>query len=255
MPNVPKIHFKPSKAMPNVYFISDAHLGDGQRAPERELRLESFLESIEDGAELYLLGDIFDVWFEYRTVIPRFHFNILFALKKLSLRNVKVTFITGNHDYWVRDFFSETLGMAVYFEQTEQTIQNKRCFIAHGDGLTGGDWSYRVLKSLLHSRLNIALYRLLHPDIGIRLASWFSRWSRRNDSCKDYGDAYTAFARKKFDVGFELVILGHTHRPQIVREGTSTYINVGDWIRTFTYGKLEGGKLTLEQWHRRPSLL
>jgi len=231
-----------------VFFISDAHLGDGQDNRRRENRLLAFLESIEKGSELFLLGDLFDVWFEYNTVIPKNYFNTLYALKKLALKGVRISFITGNHDFWVQDFFTSTLNITLYTGWADVKLRDFRCFIAHGDGLTGREATYRLVKKILRNPLNVGLYRLIHPDIGIPLASWFSRWSRKNPSRRHNDEAYMDFARRKFSDGFDYVILGHTHRPQEFREGSHTYLNIGDWMNTFTYGKLENGRLTLEKW-------
>ncbi len=236
--------------MSPVYFISDAHLGS--QCPHadagRETQLLRFFESIEDSSHLFILGDLFDVWFEYRNVLPKAHFGILFGLKKLSERNVRISFLPGNHDFWIQNFFSDCLGMEVHRDSVSLEIQGLRIFAGHGDGLASGDGSYRALKTILRNPFHIRLYRCIHPDIGIPLAAFFSKLSRKNPPKFDFEEDYLNFARMRFAEGFDGVILGHTHLPREYRENGHTYVNTGDWIQHFTYARLENGKLTLEHW-------
>jgi UDP-2,3-diacylglucosamine hydrolase len=238
--------------MRTIFFISDAHLGSGENSDkqtEKEL-LDFFHYVNKQGDELYIVGDLFDFWFEYRSVIPRHYFNILSALKSLVADGIKIGFITGNHDFWVDDFFREDLGICIYKNPLKLKIDGHMLYLAHGDGLAKKDTGYRLLKKVLRHPLNIRLYRLLHPDIAFRLAHFFSRTSRNYKELKDVDEEYIQYARSLFHEGFDFVILAHTHRPQIYREGKQTYINTGDWLYHFTYAKLEKGRLSLEYWKK-----
>jgi len=236
-----------------MFFISDAHLGSKKNKTEkqREEHLLDFLKYVEKKAtDLFIVGDLFDFWFDYTSVIPRRYFSVLVALKQLTESGVKVEYLTGNHDFWVDSFFEEELNIRVHREPLDITIDGKRFFISHGDGLVKKDVGYRLLKKILRYPLNVKLYRLLHPDLGFAMADFFSRLSRNYREPKDKDSEYIQYARERFAEGFDDVILAHTHRAQELHEGNKTYINIGDWISSFTYGKFEKGRLSLEKWVR-----
>jgi UDP-2,3-diacylglucosamine hydrolase len=237
--------------MSTIYFISDAHLGfDKNRIDKiQEKRLLDFLEFIrKNGTTLFIVGDLFDFWFEYRYVIPSQYFKILASLKKCTSDGVKIEYLTGNHDFCVNDFFKDELGISVYNKPYTTTIGGKKYFISHGDGILKNDTGYKILKKILRLSINIRLYRLLHPDIGFALAGFFSRLSRDHRLIKDNDEEYISFVKTLFADGYDGVVMGHTHRPMEYRENNHTYINIGDWIRWFSYGKLENGQLSLEYW-------
>jgi len=243
--------------MSRIFFISDAHLGLKKNKEQQEKYLLNFFEYVESKADsLYILGDLFDFWFEYRSVIPRRYWPVLCALKKLVDHGVKLTYVTGNHDFWMGNFFQDELGVQVYDEPLKIQIDEKRFYIAHGDGLTKKDVGYRILKKVLRHPMNIRLYRLLHPDVGFAIASFFSRLSRNCREVKNRDVEYIQFAKNRFSEGFDFVILAHTHRPQEFRENDQTYINTGDWMHYFTYGKFEKGRLKLKYWlkEKKPDL-
>ena len=237
--------------MGRFYFISDAHLGLQDDKTERQ-RISSLLDFLTYAGEhadgLYIVGDLFDFWFEYASVTPRRYFPIIFALKELVNKGIPVEYITGNHDFGMDSFFEEDLGIRIHKEPLNTTLDGKRAYISHGDGLAKKDVGYRFLKKVLRNRINIALYRLLHPDIGFRLALFCSKLSRNHLAIENKDEEYIQYARAKFADGFERVILAHTHRPQEYRENGFTYINTGDWMHFFSYGKLEGGQLSIEYW-------
>ncbi len=237
--------------MKSTYFISDAHLGGDNHSVEkrREKLLLDFLQYIEQkGEALFIIGDLFDFWFEYRTVIPRRYFNVLFALKVLTDRGVEIHYVTGNHDFWMDTFFPEDLHIQIHNNPLDIQIEGKRFHIAHGDGLARGDVKYRLLKKILRYPFHIRLYRILHPDLGFTLADFCSRLSRNRRKNKDRDEEYINYAQSRFLEGFDAVVMGHTHSPQEYIELNKTYINTGDWMTHFTYGKLEKGRLTLEHW-------
>lgn len=238
-----------------LYFISDIHLGLGAREQERkkEDRLLSFLKAILPSAgKLFIVGDLFDFWFEYRTVVPKGFHRTLSALQDLTDHGVAVEYLAGNHDYWIGDFFAAELGMTLRFEPYEADLQGKRVYLHHGDGLAKNDLGYRMIKPILRNRWSIRAYRMLHPDFGVRLARGSSRTSRSYTSNKDYGEeeeGMLAFARKKILDGMDIVVMGHRHKPRITPVENGTYVNLGDWINFFTYGEMTQGQMSLNTWN------
>lgn len=239
----------------SIYFISDAHLGVDS-PPEEEAKQElliSFLEAIVHRAEkLYIVGDLFDFWFEYRTVIPNRHHKILGALSDLVEAGTRVVYVAGNHDFWIGSFLTGELGLEVSTEPISTVEQGLKLFIAHGDGLAKKrDVGYRILRKILRNPINVWLFRAVHPDIGIPCAKFFSGLSRRNAQGKDlnaYSEECRQAAISKLAEGFDAVIIAHTHQSTLEGVGGKIYLNIGDWMKSFTYGKLNGGKLTLERW-------
>ncbi len=236
-----------------AYFISDAHLGLGDREGEKakENHLLDFLEHCLPSAEaLFVLGDLFDFWFEYKTVIPKGFHRTLTALQKYTDAGIPVHYLAGNHDYWMDDFFRTELGMAVYFKPFETMVSGKRVFLHHGDGLAQNDLGYRLIKPVLRNRVSRAMYRWVHPDIGVPLARRSSRASRDYTSEKDYGevDGMREFAAGKIRSGVDIVVMGHTHTPLLQPIGGGTFVNLGDWITHHTYGELSGGTMKLNTW-------
>lgn len=237
-----------------VFFISDVHLGLGERQEERqkESRLLEFLSWIlPQTDQLCIVGDLFDFWFEYRTVIPKGYHRTLAALQAFTDRGIPVHYIAGNHDFWMGDFFQEELGIRLYLEPCALELDGKQVFLHHGDGLAPRDLGYRMIKPVLRNRLAIRMYRLLHPDIGIWLARRSSRTSRNYTSHKDYGEeeGLAQFAAQKIRGGMDIVVMGHRHRPHLEMIGGGTYVNLGDWITYQTYAVLTGGAIRLETWN------
>ncbi len=239
--------------MGKVYFISDAHLGLGSRDEERakEDRLLRFLARVEsDGSHLFIVGDLFDAWIEYRTVVPKGFHRLLAKLDELVGRGIEVHYLAGNHDFWMRDFFERELGIIVHREAFHMTVNGKRIFLHHGDGLSRNDAGYRLLRLILRNRLSIWLYSWLHPDIGIALARSSSKTSRTYTVGKQYGttDGMAEFAEKKLREGFDIVVMGHRHKPARREFGGGTYVNLGDWIANNTYAELDGDRIELKEW-------
>ena len=237
----------------SVFFISDAHLGvdRADREGARTARLHSFLDSLPGrAASLYIVGDLFDFWFEYRTAIPRRHFHTLAALARLRAAGVDVAYLSGNHDFWLGTFFRDTLGIRTIDGPTVVEAQGRRLWVHHGDGLMGGDLGYRVLRGVLRSRAGIALYGCLHPDLGIPLAHVVSRWSRhsRGDGELQPERLWREIAAPRFAEGYDGVLVGHFHHAYERREPGQEFFLLGDWIERFTYAELSGGKLSLKVW-------
>lgn len=239
--------------MSRAFFISDAHLGLGTKEEEheKERRLLQFLLHINGRAShLFIVGDLFDAWLEYRTVIPKGYHRLFTALEDLTHAGVQVHYLAGNHDYWMGSYFRDYLGVQTHFDPFEASIDQKKFYIHHGDGLTGKDVGYRILKKILRNPLSIWLYSWLHPDIGIALAKLTSRKSRHHTSQKDFGaeDGLQQFAAKRIAEGLDFVVMGHRHKPIAVPLDRGLYVNLGDWISNFTYAEFSDGRLSLKTW-------
>lgn len=235
-----------------LYLISDAHLGAGDAALEdRKIRMLAslFRRVAAEKAELVVLGDMFDFWFEYRTVVQSEHLEAIRLLEGLVVNGCRVSMVAGNHDFWLGDFVRRRLGIVVHMDSLVLEQEGRRFFLAHGDGLGPGDAGYKVLKAVLRCPASVRLYRMIHPDLGIPLAKWFSQISRNhftNGRCRD-GDPLRRAAAEKFSQGYDAVVFGHVHLPELREEHGKTYCNLGDFITHFTYGRLKDGRLTLER--------
>jgi len=224
------------------FFFSDVHLGLGTReaSRDRERAVVRFLEMVGSvGAEtLFIVGDLFDYWFEYRAVVPREFVRTLAAIADLVEGGVRVEYIIGNHDFGHRDFFRDELGVHVHHDDIERTLSGRRCYIAHGDGKAFNDTGYLILKKVLRAPLSNALFRIVHPDIGIGVAMSASRRSRDHTNRKNYqgvvpgeSDGLYVFAEQKIvEEGFDLVVMGHTHTPRRDDFPGGTYVNLGSWL-------------------------
>lgn len=240
--------------MKKIFFFSDVHLGlhDKQIEKEKEQRVLSFLTHVEkNGEELFILGDLFDYWFEYKNVIPRGYHNIIAKLSSLVERNVTIHYVAGNHDFWLKDFFPQELGIPVYKDPISIERRGKKFYLHHGDGLALNDTGYRILKKILRSPISIFLYSLVHPDWTAPIARGSSKTSRKYTGNKDFGetDGMIQFAEKKIDEGFDFVIMGHRHQPHDQNIDKGRYINLGDWITYNTYAEFDGKKLLLKEWN------
>jgi UDP-2,3-diacylglucosamine hydrolase len=237
----------------SVFFVSDAHLGvdDAEQEAARTARLHDFLNSLPGrAASLYIMGDLFDFWFEYATAIPRRHFATLAVLAKLREAGVDVAYMNGNHDFWLGTFFRDTLGLRTLDGPVTVEAQGRRLWLHHGDGLVGGDLGYKVLRRVLRAPLSIALYRLLHPDFGIPLAHAVSRWSRHSRGIGELrpDPLWREIAEPAFRSGHDAAIIGHFHHAYERREPGREFFVLGDWIERFTYLELAGGRLELRTW-------
>lgn len=230
------------------YFVSDAHIGGS--SPEAEERLFRFLESLRGKAEsLYILGDLFEFWFEYGRAIPKPGFRALAELAELRRTGTRIGYLKGNHDFWFKDFWLRELG-AVAADELDVTLDGKRVFLAHGDTLDRAIVP-RVFRILMRSRLDGWLYSLLHPDIGIGLALAVARFSRVKGVKPSLLEDMARYAGGKLASGFDIVIMGHSHLPEFKQLGNGVYLNVGDWMTHFTYGVIRDGVPSLEVFEER----
>jgi len=238
----------------SIFFISDVHLGEN--FPEREKlklrKLTSFLQMVaEKGQQLFIVGDLFDFWFEYKHAIPKDNFQIILQLANLHKQGIQLNYISGNHDHWMGDFLSREAGFRIFKDQTDVVIDDKKVHIIHGDGLAKNDGGYRILKRILRNRLNIFLYRLIPPDIGIPLAKYVSGKSRGHTQKRpreDFLDDYRNYGHSKLQAGFDAVIMAHTHVPEEIAYPEGLYLNTGDWIENFSYVEYSDGRFILKKW-------
>jgi UDP-2,3-diacylglucosamine hydrolase len=233
-----------------VYFISDVHLGVSDADTERR-KLDALLKLLAEihrsGGTLYIVGDLFDFWYEYRAVVPRGYHRLYSALEDLPKAGVEVTYLAGNHDFAIGSFFSDELGVRVLRDDLCFEADGKSFYVYHGDGLAANDGGYRALKRVLRSPLAQWGFRLLHPDFGFALARRFSHSSRDYTSGKDYGekDGMRLEAIRRFKNGTDIVIMGHRHLPRREELDGGIYVNLGDWIHHFTYAVYRDGDIAL----------
>jgi UDP-2,3-diacylglucosamine hydrolase len=202
------------------------------------------------------MGDLFDVWIEYRRVVPKGFVRVLGKLAELTDSGIPIYFFVGNHDMWMKGYFEEELGIPVYYEPQEITLNNKKLFIGHGDGLGPGDKGYKRLKKVFSNKLMQFLFRWIHPDLGLRFAQYLSLKNRliSGDEDKKYdgpdSEWLVHYCRKKLETrDLDYFVFGHRHMPlDIELPKNARYINLGDWIEYNTYAVFDGDKLTLTTW-------
>ena len=193
------------------FFVSDAHLGLTSEADEmhRENQLLSFFNHVRTkGSQLYIVGDLFDFWFEYAHAIPRHAYRIIHMLKEMVTHRIEIHLIVGNHDFAVGDFFTEELGIPVHYEPLEKVIDGKRFLISHGDGINPKDRGYQLIKTIFRHPISIALFKLLHPDFGFYIAKTLSRLSREHRPIKDRDQLYIDYAQSQFERGIDCLVMG-----------------------------------------------
>jgi UDP-2,3-diacylglucosamine hydrolase len=239
-----------SSSLMALYIFSDAHLGAGPEEKEKVKndRIVRLLEMVKtDGDRLVILGDLFDFWFEYGCAIPKDNHDILVHLRLLTMNGMPIDYISGNHDFWMGDFFESQMKITVYRDSYDLTYQGMKLHLIHGDGLAPADRGYRLLKKVLRNRLCIWLYKLLPPDWAIGLAKSVSGSSREYTARRDHDFAvdYERYAHKKLTEGYDLVAIGHLHLPVYREFSEGTYVNTGDFINHFSYLRIANGKAEL----------
>jgi UDP-2,3-diacylglucosamine hydrolase len=242
-----------------IYFLSDFHLGvpNHTESLQREKKIVHFLSSIQDtAAEIFIVGDMFDFWFEYSHVVPKGYVRLLGKLAELTDSGIPVHFFVGNHDMWMRNYFQAELNVPVYFEPKTFEWNGKKFVIGHGDGLGPGDHGYKMMKSVFRNKFCQWLFGIIHPSVGIGLANYFSRSSRKKTGADD--DHFLGEDREWLIIHsrqmlskehFDFFIFGHRHLPIDYNLDTnSRYINLGDWIKFFTYAEFDGNDVQLKTW-------
>lgn len=240
-----------------VYIVSDSHLGvpDHAASLQREKLLVKWLDEVsQDAQEIYLLGDIFDFWFEYRTVVPKGFVRLFGKLAGICDRGIPVHFFTGNHDMWAFGYFEKEIGLTMHRHPVERTYNGKAFMIGHGDGLGPGDTGFKMMRKVFSNRWCQKAFAWLHPGLGTRLALYLSRKSRMANGASD--EVYLGDDKERLLIyckqvlkerHFDYFIFGHRHLPLDIPLGQgSRYINTGDWVSEFSYVVFDGKELQLK---------
>lgn len=240
-----------------IYFASDFHLGldTGEKSRDREKRIVQWLDSIKHDAEaLFLVGDLFDVWFEYKRAVPKGYVRFLAKIAELTDSGIAVHVFTGNHDMWMFGYLEQECGVKLYREPITLDLNGKTFFIGHGDGLGPGDRGYKFIKKVFASRFAQWLYARFHPNFGLWLATYFSQkgYKKKHTENVYFGDD------KEFLVLFckayvkthkvDYFVFGHRHLPLEKQIGEALYINLGDWIAFNTYAVFDGQNLSIHEY-------
>jgi UDP-2,3-diacylglucosamine hydrolase len=244
--------------MGKIYFASDFHLGipDYKRSLDREKRIVRWLDMIAPDADrIYLVGDVFDFWFEYKHVVPKYYVRLLGKLAEITDSGTEVHFFTGNHDMWVFGYLNKELGITIHRKPVVHQLQGKSVYIGHGDGLGPGDRGYKFIKRVFANPLCQWLFARIHPNFGIGMANYWSRKSRAANPEKEVFKGRNNEWLVAYINGYlsnnapaDYFIFGHRHLPLDleIREGIR-YINLGDWFNWNTYAVMENGKISLHQ--------
>lgn len=241
-----------------VYFASDNHLGAPtmEESRQRELKFVRWLDSVKsDAGAIFLMGDLFDFWFEYKTVVPKGFTRTLGKLAELSDAGISIHYFVGNHDLWMDGYFEEELHIPVYHKPKQYSINGVSFFIGHGDGLGPNDKGYKRMKKVFTNPFAKWLFKWLHPDIGVRLAQYFSVKNKLisgDDDAKFLGNDkewLVQYAHRKLEQQhYDHFVFGHRHLPlEIKLTETSKYTNLGDWVNFYTYAEFDGTQLSLKK--------
>ncbi len=238
----------------SVIFVSDTHFKYRDSSAEEKAKKASFLEflgRLEGASRLYLVGDIFDFWFEYRSVVPRYYRDVLEALSSLRRSGTEILLSGGNHDFWYGSFMSETLGFTLLPQLAVHDLQGKRVAVTHGDQMLPRDFAYKALKATIRSRPVVTLARMVHPDLLFAFAESFSKASKEITEGKTERSARAILRMAPcscFAWGNDAFIMGHVHYPILQRFADKVLVILGDWEKHRTYARLSGGELALESY-------
>lgn len=239
-----------------IYFLSDFHLGapNYEQSLVREKKIVQFLDEIKSSAAvIFIVGDLFDFWYEYRMVVPKGYVRLLGKLAEITDAGIPIHFFVGNHDMWMKDYLQKELNIPVYYEPKEFTFNNKKFLIGHGDGLGPGDQGYKMLKKIFRNPLCQWLFGILPPNMGMGLANYLSRRSRAQTGAVEEkflgedNEWLIIYSKEVLEKNFyDFFVFGHRHLPIDFRlTDQSRYINLGDWIRYFSYASFDGEQLEL----------
>jgi UDP-2,3-diacylglucosamine hydrolase len=240
-----------------VYFSSDNHLGapSMEKSFLREQKFVAWLDTVKkDAAAIFLLGDLFDFWFEYKTVVPKGFTRTLGKLAEITDAGIPVYYFVGNHDLWMNGYFEEELNIPVFHKPQQFTFNNTSFFIGHGDGLGPGDKGYKRMKKVFTNPVAKWFYKWLHPDLGVKLAQYLSVKNKLisgDEDIKFLGEEkewLVQYCQRKLEQEHhDYFVFGHRHLPlEIDLNETSRYVNLGDWVSHYTYGEYDGEKLSLK---------
>jgi UDP-2,3-diacylglucosamine hydrolase len=244
-----------------IYFLSDFHLGAPSATASlvREKKIIRFLDEIKStAAQIFIVGDLFDFWYEYKKVVPKGYVRILGKLAELTDAGIPIHFFVGNHDMWMKNYFQQELNIPVYFEPKDFEFNDKKFLIGHGDGLGPADHGYKFIKKIFRNKICQWLFGILPPYIGMGVANYFSKKSRAQT-----GEATEEFLgedkewlilyckeilQKKH---YDYFIFGHRHLPiNFNLSAGSIYVNLGDWINYFSYAEFDGNQLVLKYYNK-----
>ena len=242
-----------------IYFVSDHHFGlpDKKESLKREKRFVKWLDQIKTDAQaIFILGDMFDFWYEYKRAVPKGFVRVLGKLAELTDAGISIYFFVGNHDMWMRQYLTDELNIPIYFEPQIFIINQQKFLIGHGDGLGPGDKSYKRLKKIFKNPLAQWAYRWLHPDIGLKFAQYLSQKNKLVSGSYDeqfYGEDQEwlflyakEYLKKQPDINY--FVFGHRHLPlKMPLNDHSIYFNTGDWLNHFSHIEYDGHKMTLVQ--------
>ncbi len=247
-----------------IYFASDQHLGapTPEKSFPREQKFLGWLNEVKQDAEaIFLLGDLFDFWFEYKTVVPKGFVRILGKLAEIKDSGIPIYFFVGNHDLWMVDYFEKELNIPVYHKPQVFNINQKTVFIGHGDGLGPHDKGYKRMKKVFTFPMFKFMFKWLHPDIGVRIGQYMSVKNKMisgDDDAKFLGNDkewLVKYCKRKLETKhYDYFVFGHRHLPLEIdvskksSEEKSTYINTGDWVKYFTYAVFENDTLSLKEY-------
>ena len=247
------INLDPNK---KIYFASDQHFGvpDLQQSRIREEKFIRWLDLIKKDAQvLFLMGDLFDFWHEWKYVVPKGYIRVLGKIAELKDSGIEIYFFVGNHDLWMKNYFEEELGIPVYFEKRYYEINDKKFLLAHGDGLGPGDKGYKRMKKVFTNPLAQWAFRWLHPDIAMRIANYMSQKNKMISGDEDKAflgedkEFLILYSKEKLKTEkINYFVFGHRHLPMVLDlNDYSKYVNLGDWIVYFTYGVFDGKNFEL----------
>ncbi|HMM10621.1 MAG TPA: UDP-2,3-diacylglucosamine diphosphatase [Bacteroidales bacterium] len=243
-----------------IFFVSDFHFGvpDHASSLHRERHLVRWFNSTRhEAAAYYLMGDVFDFWFEYKTVVPKGFVRLLGTIASITDEGIPVHIFRGNHDIWAFDYLTNEVGVVLHRRPQIVNFSGKTFFLAHGDGLGPGDMGYKFLKRVFENRINQWLFRWLHPDLGTRLGLHFSKRSRIANIAREKKDEEAmvvekemlyAYCLKKSTLQPEIdyFVFGHRHTPiKYPLPGKAVMVILGDWVSHFTYAVFDGETVEL----------
>jgi UDP-2,3-diacylglucosamine hydrolase len=245
-----------------IYFLSDFHLGAPNitESLKREKKIIRFLDEIKnDAAEIFILGDLFDFWYEYKKVVPKGYVRILGKLAEITDSGIPVYFFVGNHDMWMNDYFQNELNIPVFFEPKEFEYSGKKFLIGHGDGLGPGDHGYKFIKKVFRNKACQWLFGILPPYIGMGIAGYFSRKSRAQTGQSDevfLGEDKEWLIQYSKEIlqktHYDYFVFGHRHLPLDIRlNEKSRYLNLGDWIKYDSYAVFDGINMELKYYNSK----
>ncbi len=250
-----KIDLNPGK---KIYFASDQHFGipNAVESKKREDKFIRWMDSVKKDAQvLFLMGDLFDFWHEWKHVVPKGYIRVLGKIAELKDSGIDIYFFVGNHDLWMKNYFEEELGVPVFFEKRYYEVNGKKLLLAHGDGLGPGDKGYKRMKKVFTNPAAQWAFRWLHPDIAMRIANYMSQKNKLISGDEDKAflgedkEFLILYSKEKLKTEkIDYFVYGHRHLPMVLDlENGAKYINLGDWISYFTYGVFDGEQFDLKK--------